>query len=810
MRTVYRSILLFTLSLQMLHAQPEIVAKFVSHQQPYAGGSLTYLLFVPEQYDSTRHYPLMLALHGSTETYSFDWQFRDCRYATVWADPVNQTDHPSFVVAPVCPSGGDWSAVYGGLLAILDSLERAFSIDTDRVYITGISMGGFGTWGMITHYPELFAAAVPMAAGGAPAYVNSFATMPIWDFHSAADPVVAVALSREMIHAMEEQGRTVVFTHCHGADARCLPDSQVAMFVASHADVFYTETATGQHDTAFFNFAYNFKYLVPWVFDKHRLSAGAVALTNLNAFRTLSGATSVTWSGGAPTDSLELWFSPDAGRSWQLLERSVPNTGAYLWNTTTVEDCGLGLVNIFLKDEDGHIYGRNQSSLFAINNPGNGAPSISLARNLTLTSRAAYSPDTLSVIFRANDPEGDMLHVSILYSYDYGSTFAKIDSFVIASDSLPHARLVSLWSEANSTEAVLAIEASDGSVSAIDRTTGFIKQTMRGRPPEPSLTMGGTVWVNIIEAARLTNDLYRLVFTESAEGKWYDVLDVSKGEKAISRAMAPFDGITEGPLFDGMRLVVKDYAQPEADVAGSHWEIGSSKYHFSFSVPAINMEGTMIYGVPYGADYRITISGSVVDTSSAAIFGADRILMKFKVENIADNRKSEIVFVDGDANGALSPQDEVYILETDSLGHPMLTWGMEVKSFSPADAPPVPGDVFVFKTHKPIKNNDTYEFRGAVVGVTQRETPASFRLYQNYPNPFNPKTGIRFQVSDVSDVKLVVYDLLGRKVLVLVDERKAPGIYEVGFDASGLASGVYFYRMQAGTFMQTKKLMLIR
>jgi CubicO group peptidase (beta-lactamase class C family) len=88
--------------------------------------------------------------------------------------------------------------------------------------------------------------------------------------------------------------------------------------------------------------------------------------------------------------------------------------------------------------------------------------------------------------------------------------------------------------------------------------------------------------------------------------------------------------------------------------------------------------------------------------------------------------------------------------------------------------------------------------------------PTHDALSQNYPNPFNPTTGIRFQVSGVSEVRLSVYDLLGREMAVLVNERKLPGHYEVKFDGSTLASGVYFYRLIAGDFVQTRKLLLIR
>jgi hypothetical protein len=88
--------------------------------------------------------------------------------------------------------------------------------------------------------------------------------------------------------------------------------------------------------------------------------------------------------------------------------------------------------------------------------------------------------------------------------------------------------------------------------------------------------------------------------------------------------------------------------------------------------------------------------------------------------------------------------------------------------------------------------------------------PLSFALEQNYPNPFNPHTAIGYHVPVVSMVKLVVYDLLGREVSVLVNERQNPGRYRLTFDAAGYSSGVYFCRMDAGSFRETVKLLLVR
>ncbi len=88
--------------------------------------------------------------------------------------------------------------------------------------------------------------------------------------------------------------------------------------------------------------------------------------------------------------------------------------------------------------------------------------------------------------------------------------------------------------------------------------------------------------------------------------------------------------------------------------------------------------------------------------------------------------------------------------------------------------------------------------------------PNDFSLMQNYPNPFNPSTKISYQLPVGSNVTLKVYDMLGNEVETLVNEEKTIGSYEVNFDASKLSSGVYFYRLTAGSFIETKKLILIK
>ena len=101
---------------------------------------------------------------------------------------------------------------------------------------------------------------------------------------------------------------------------------------------------------------------------------------------------------------------------------------------------------------------------------------------------------------------------------------------------------------------------------------------------------------------------------------------------------------------------------------------------------------------------------------------------------------------------------------------------------------------------------------GKFVSVSDRspEAPTNFYLFQNYPNPFNPTTNIRFQIVESGFVSLKVYDILGREVATLVNEEKHAGNYEVEFNGNGLSSGIYFYKLQAGSYTSVKKMILMK
>jgi hypothetical protein len=103
-----------------------------------------------------------------------------------------------------------------------------------------------------------------------------------------------------------------------------------------------------------------------------------------------------------------------------------------------------------------------------------------------------------------------------------------------------------------------------------------------------------------------------------------------------------------------------------------------------------------------------------------------------------------------------------------------------------------------------------WAFKGVTAVQNTSQVPVDFALDQNYPNPFNPTTTITYRISSASQVTLKVYDVLGRAIATLVDARVQPGTYQADFDASHLSSGVYLYRLKAGDFTQTMKMVLMK
>ena len=198
--------------------QRDLESRLRSQVHESADGVLPYRIYEPPaSAASGEPLPLVLLLHGAGER--GDDNRRQLRHGVrEFVSVAAQARHPCYLVAPQCPTGGWWMAAgnQASVIGLVEVLCKEYPVDRDRIYITGLSMGGSGTWSAISARPDLFAAALPICGAGDPSSVDRLVELPIWAFHGAADRVVPVEKSRAMIEALRATGGHPRYTEYPG------------------------------------------------------------------------------------------------------------------------------------------------------------------------------------------------------------------------------------------------------------------------------------------------------------------------------------------------------------------------------------------------------------------------------------------------------------------------------------------------------------------------------------------------------------------------------------------------------------------
>lgn len=172
---------------------------------------LDYLLYLPKNYaaDASEKFPLVLFLHGAGE------RGTDLQKVAVHGPPKmakGGREFPFILVSPQCPEGQTWDDSV--LIGLLNELQSKFRVDPRRIYVTGLSMGGYGTWSLALRHPQYFAAVAPICGGGdriralLPEQQEALKTLGVWAFHGAKDNVVALSESERMVDALKKAGVT--------------------------------------------------------------------------------------------------------------------------------------------------------------------------------------------------------------------------------------------------------------------------------------------------------------------------------------------------------------------------------------------------------------------------------------------------------------------------------------------------------------------------------------------------------------------------------------------------------------------------
>lgn len=190
---------------------------------------LQYRFAMPEGYieDDTTKYPLLLFLHGAGER-GGDNEMQLTYIDKIFGSDEFRQNHKCFIIVPQCPEEKKWVDVDWDLPAhdqpelmsetmtltmfLLFTTMREYNIDTQRIYVVGLSMGGYGTWDLITRFPFLFAGAIPICGGGDEKVATEAVDVPVWAFHGAKDNLVPVERSRNMVNAIKGNGGSPKYT----------------------------------------------------------------------------------------------------------------------------------------------------------------------------------------------------------------------------------------------------------------------------------------------------------------------------------------------------------------------------------------------------------------------------------------------------------------------------------------------------------------------------------------------------------------------------------------------------------------------
>lgn len=293
-------ILIFSIALLLLTnlawGQME-TGKYLYKQHQYEGNTLNYRILFPQDFDENKRYPLVLFLHGRGESGN-DNEKQLVHGSKLFLD--SSKEYPAIVIFPQCPKTDYWSNVdrtqrddgslhfeyptdrpaNPALSAVMDlvnqQLEKPY-VDENRLYVTGLSMGGMGTWELLWRMPEKIAAAAPICGGGAPEKASVMANIPIWAFHGMKDDVVVPRLSIRMVKAIQKEGGLAKIT--------LFPDANHNAWDPTFAEPNY----------------------LPWLFSKYKGESYSLFVDSLMSKMTLEekiGQLNLVTQGGAVTGSV--------------------------------------------------------------------------------------------------------------------------------------------------------------------------------------------------------------------------------------------------------------------------------------------------------------------------------------------------------------------------------------------------------------------------------------------------------------------------------------------------------------------------
>jgi hypothetical protein len=359
------------------------------------------------------------------------------------------------------------------------------------------------------------------------------------------------------------------------------------------------------------------------------------------------------WSPGGPfqTAKTEIYHSLHGGDSEKLVTIIDSADSSFLWSTTDLPDGTKYKLRVLTRGLSGAQgdsvlgYARTTGE-FTVNNPGNAIPEI----EINVPYEAQEVSDEFQISWQADDADGDSLSYSIDYSPDDGK------NWILLADQITHP--VFNWESnlyENSPQFRLAVHARDGQVQGSDTSDMFTVHNSRISAEDQrvaQLAGSGTpeIQLLIIEPDDLIPDaFYKITFDDTTYmQKIFTVINDVSSDTLI-KAGNQLDGLRESDLFDGVRLLIKDYPQAEINDELTEWKNSATNLDMNVYLPSVDINGTIQEGVPYPADYLIKITQQVSDSTTFA-FNIPSKPVRFSVYNQTEKRDAEFIFQDRNSN----------------------------------------------------------------------------------------------------------------------------------------------------------------
>ncbi|NQV37415.1 MAG: T9SS type A sorting domain-containing protein [Candidatus Marinimicrobia bacterium] len=525
----------------------------------------------------------------------------------------------------------------------------------------------------------------------------------------------------------------------------------------------------------------------------------------------ISGSVSIQWNStsfdGNPL-FVDIYYNSNNGGSWELIAEGISDIGTYSWDTETVID-GYNYQLLMYAYNDS-TSGVIISEYFIINNPANevGIEVLLLQPNSHVNNPTLSGNITFG--WRAGDADGAPVTINITHNdgeeyfiqnevNDGICVFQSTDlangwySFRIDATDGYHI------GESNVTGSILIHNEFESiPYSAIDHSNGYAT---------------GIVSVNIINSSNITGHIYEISIDDSSETSLtYDVLDMNAGEVVLENGYI-YSPESDGPLFDGLRLNF-DNQNLNINYELTGWTENSNCNLVTNIKPFNNLLSRR-----YPADYEIRFFDELVDSSSQPDHGY--IKTNFEIWETTDSNNIEkrlFIVIELSQDSLWTPGERVIILQDSIFSVGALSW--EIILNYPTDGEtimPILGDIYQIFTYRPFTSQDTYQINtsGLTIKGSESNIPNQYSLNQNYPNPFNPNTTINFTIPTESYTRIVVYDIMGRKVKELINSRLTAGSHNIlwnGKNNFGIESstGIYFAKMTTPEYSKTIKMVLMK